>query len=93
MSYRLVQRVTRVDIPENTGGFRLRSRRALNASPKLREQHRFIKGLFAWIGFPCVAVVGSLVRPRGTTGHWESRPRRVDLIHHCAAQGRNVSWI
>jgi glycosyltransferase involved in cell wall biosynthesis len=32
------------------------SRRALDALLKLREQHRFMKGLFAWIGFPAIAV-------------------------------------
>lgn len=55
--YRLVRHVTRVDIPEDAGDFRLLSRRALNALLELREQHRFMKGLFAWIGFPSMAVM------------------------------------
>jgi len=50
--YRLMQRVGRVHIPENVGDFRLLSRRALDALLQLREKHRFMKGLFAWIGFP-----------------------------------------
>ncbi|MRR06874.1 MAG: glycosyltransferase [Deltaproteobacteria bacterium] len=50
--YRLMQRVGRVHIPENVGDFRLLSRRALDSLLLLREQHRFMKGLFAWIGFP-----------------------------------------
>jgi glycosyltransferase involved in cell wall biosynthesis len=50
--YHLIQRVSRVPIPRDTGDFRLLSRRAVNALGKLREQHRFMKGLFAWIGFP-----------------------------------------
>lgn len=50
--YRLMQRVGRVHIPENVGDYRLLSRRALDALLQLREQHRFMKGLFAWIGFP-----------------------------------------
>jgi glycosyltransferase involved in cell wall biosynthesis len=54
--YRLIQRVSHVRIPPNTGDFRLLSRRALVALGKLREQHRFMKGLFAWIGFPQVSV-------------------------------------
>lgn len=57
MFYRLLRRVTRVDIPENTGDFRLLSRRALDALSELREYHRFMKGLFAWIGYPAVAVM------------------------------------
>lgn len=54
--YRLIQRAGRVHIPQDTGDFRLLSRRAMVALSKLREQHRFMKGLFAWIGYPQVAV-------------------------------------
>jgi glycosyltransferase involved in cell wall biosynthesis len=54
--YRLIQRMSRVEIPPDTGDFRLLSRRSLDALKQLREQHRFMKGLFAWIGFPQVAV-------------------------------------
>lgn len=54
--YLAVQRVGRFEIPADTGDFRLISRRALDALLTLREQHRFMKGLFAWVGFPSVAV-------------------------------------
>jgi glycosyltransferase involved in cell wall biosynthesis len=54
--YRLIQKVSRVRIPEDTGDFRLLSRRAVEAINQLREQHRFMKGLFAWIGYPQKAV-------------------------------------
>jgi len=54
--YRLMQRVGRVRIPENVGDFRLLSRRAVDALLQLREQHRFMKGLFTWIGFPQIGV-------------------------------------
>ncbi|MDD2336671.1 MAG: glycosyltransferase family 2 protein [Geobacteraceae bacterium] len=54
--YRLMQRVGRVRIPENVGDYRLLSRRAVDALLQLREQHRFMKGLFAWIGFPQIGV-------------------------------------
>ena len=54
--YRLIQASTRVKIPADTGDFRLLSRRAIDALNKLREQHRFMKGLYAWIGFPQKAV-------------------------------------
>jgi glycosyltransferase involved in cell wall biosynthesis len=50
--YRLIKQVSRVDIPKDTGDFRLMSRRAVQALVTLREEHRFMKGLFAWIGFP-----------------------------------------
>ncbi len=54
--YRVIQRVSRVKIPADTGDFRLLSRRAVDALTKLREHHRFMKGLFAWIGYPQTAV-------------------------------------
>ncbi|PCJ00238.1 MAG: glycosyl transferase family 2 [Alphaproteobacteria bacterium] len=44
-----------VDIPKNTGDFRLMNRRSIDALVQLREKHRFMKGLFAWIGFKQVA--------------------------------------
>jgi glycosyltransferase involved in cell wall biosynthesis len=49
--YRLMQKLGEVKIPEDTGDFRLLSRRAVNALNSLGEQHRFMKGLFAWIGY------------------------------------------
>lgn len=50
--YYFIRRITRVNIPQNAGDFRLLSRRAVDSLKQLREQHRFMKGLFAWIGFP-----------------------------------------
>lgn len=54
--YRVMHKVSRVNIPEDAGDFRLLSRRAVDALHGLREQHRFMKGMFAWIGFPQKAV-------------------------------------
>jgi glycosyltransferase involved in cell wall biosynthesis len=54
--YRLIQMVSRVNIPEDAGDYRLLSRRALDSLKQLREQHRFMKGLFTWIGYPQKAV-------------------------------------
>lgn len=54
--YRIIQKLSRVRIPEDTGDYRLLSRRAVDALGQLREQHRFMKGLFAWIGYPQKAV-------------------------------------
>ncbi|HVZ08108.1 glycosyltransferase family 2 protein [Rhodopila sp.] len=55
--YRLMQRIGGVPMPRDTGDFRLMSRRAVDALLRLREHHRFMKGLFAWIGFPSKAVL------------------------------------
>ncbi|HEX23252.1 MAG TPA: glycosyltransferase [Chromatiales bacterium] len=54
--YRIMQRISRVQIPVDTGDFRLLSRRAVDALSGLRERHRFMKGLFAWIGYPQKAI-------------------------------------
>lgn len=50
--YRLLNRMSRFEIPEDTGDFRLMSRRALDALKQLPERQRYMKGLFAWVGFP-----------------------------------------
>ncbi len=55
--YRLMAGVGDVAMPRDTGDFRLMSRRAVDALGQLRERHRFMKGLFAWIGFPSRAVL------------------------------------
>jgi len=49
--YRIINRLSDVPIPVDTGDFRLLSRRAVNALNDLPERNRFMKGLFAWIGF------------------------------------------
>jgi glycosyltransferase involved in cell wall biosynthesis len=54
--YRLMQHLGQVQLPPNTGDFRLISRRVVDALGRMREHHRFMKGLFAWVGFPSVAV-------------------------------------
>ena len=50
--YLLIEKISGVPIPRNTGDFRLLSRRALTELAKLRESHRFLRGLVPWIGFP-----------------------------------------
>lgn len=54
--YKVINFISAVDIPVNTGDFRLMNRRSLDALLKLRENHRFMKGLFAWIGFKQIAL-------------------------------------
>jgi len=50
--YRVIGRLGTVPIPEDVGDFRLLSRRAVAALRRLPERSRFMKGLFAWIGYP-----------------------------------------
>jgi polyisoprenyl-phosphate glycosyltransferase len=54
--YRVANVFAQPPVPVDTGDFRLLSRRAVDALKLLREQHRFMKGLFAWIGYPQVAI-------------------------------------
>jgi glycosyltransferase involved in cell wall biosynthesis len=54
--YRVIGRLSHTPIPADTGDFRLLSPRALAALRQLRERHRFMKGLFGWVGFRSVAV-------------------------------------
>jgi dolichol-phosphate mannosyltransferase len=54
--YRLIRRLTAVDIPPDTGDFRLLDRRVVNTLVQLREHHRFMRGLSAWVGYEQVAV-------------------------------------
>jgi glycosyltransferase involved in cell wall biosynthesis len=49
--YRFHNKISRPAIPENVGDFRLIDRRAVDALKTLHEHHRFMKGLFAWVGF------------------------------------------
>jgi len=55
--YRLMRHTGRVALPVDTGDFRLMSRRVVDAVAQFREQHRFMKGLFAWVGFPTATVL------------------------------------
>src|SRR5260221_213876 len=48
--YRLLDRLIDIDIPRDTGDFRLLTRRALNILLQMPEQHRFIRGMVSWIG-------------------------------------------
>ncbi len=54
--YRLLKRITDVEIPVDTGDFRLMDRRVVLAMRQLREQHRFMRGLSSWVGFKQIGV-------------------------------------
>ena len=54
--YRLIARITSVEIPRDTGDFRLLDRRVVETLVTMREHHRFMRGLSAWVGFRQEAV-------------------------------------
>ena len=64
--YRLFNWMSDTPIPHNVGDFRLIDRRVVLALRELPERGRFMKGLFAWVGFPAVAV--PYVRPARVLG-------------------------
>lgn len=49
--YRMILRITDVKIPLDTGDFRLMDRKVVNVINNMRERHRFLRGMSAWIGF------------------------------------------
>jgi polyisoprenyl-phosphate glycosyltransferase len=49
--YRLIYRITDVKIPLDTGDFRLIDRKVVNVLNHMRERHRFLRGMSAWVGF------------------------------------------
>lgn len=49
--YRLIYRITDVDIPLDTGDFRLLDRKVVNVIGQMRERHRFLRGMSVWVGF------------------------------------------
>ena len=54
--YRLLRQLTRVDIPPDTGDFRLIDRKVLDAFKRMPERDRFVRGMFGWLGFRQTAV-------------------------------------
>lgn len=78
--YRLLSKLAEIDIPLDTGDFRLMSRRALDALLSLPEQARFIRGMVAWIGFRQVPIAYDRAeRHAGETKYPLSRMMRLAL--------------
>ena len=54
--YRMIHRITDVQIPVDTGDFRLMDRKVVDVLKQMRERHRFPRGMSAWVGFRQVGV-------------------------------------
>ncbi len=66
--YRLIYRITDVDIPLDTGDFRLLDRKIVNILCQMGERHRFLRGMTSWIGFRQIGVpYKRAARMTGTT--------------------------
>lgn len=68
--HRIIQRVGKFTIPQDAGDFRILSRRAVNALNTFKEHHRFMKGLFAWIGFKQKSVLYKRDSRRAGKSKW-----------------------
>lgn len=49
--YRIIYRITDVNIPRDTGDFRLIDRKVIDVLKQMRERHRFLRGMSVWVGF------------------------------------------
>jgi dolichol-phosphate mannosyltransferase len=54
--YRLIHAITNVNIPLDTGDFRLMDEKVVAVMKQMREKHRFLRGMSAWVGFKQVGV-------------------------------------
>jgi dolichol-phosphate mannosyltransferase len=54
--YRLIYKITDVNIPLDTGDFRLMDRKVVAVMDKMREKHRFLRGMSSWVGFRQIGV-------------------------------------
>jgi len=54
--YRIIYKITDVDIPVDTGDFRLLDRKVVNVLKTMKEHHRFLRGMGAWVGFRQIGV-------------------------------------
>ena len=51
MFYRIIYKITDIDIPMDTGDFRLMDRKVVDALKMMHEKHRFMRGMSVWVGF------------------------------------------
>lgn len=65
--YRLHNMVSKISLPEDVGDYRLMDRQVVDALRQLPESERFMKGLFAWVGFRCCTV--QYTREARAAGH------------------------
>jgi polyisoprenyl-phosphate glycosyltransferase len=71
--YAIINRLSEVEIPAQVGDFRLFSRRAVDALNALPERNRFMKGLFAWIGYKQVTLTYDRHPREAGTTKWAYR--------------------
>ena len=73
--YRLHNRISNIQLPEDVGDYRLLGRKVVDAVMRLPERHRFMKGIFAWVGFNVATV--TYTRPQRAAGVTKFSPWRL----------------
>jgi len=71
--YQLMRKIAHIDIPANAGDFRLMDRKVVNALVNTQERARFMKGLYAWVGFSSKAVVFEVADRQAGKSQWHFR--------------------
>jgi dolichol-phosphate mannosyltransferase len=86
--YRIIYRITDVNIPLDTGDFRLMDRKVINQMKTMREHHRFIRGLVSWVGFKQTGVY--YVRQERFAGETKYPLRRMVRLAITAITGFSI---
>lgn len=68
--YWLMRKLTKIDVPNNAGDFRLLDRKVVDALNSFNERTRFMKGLYAWVGFKKIAVPYEVQERAAGTSSW-----------------------
>lgn len=68
--YWLMQKITSIDIPNNAGDFRLMDRKIIEALKQFPERTRFMKGLYAWVGYKKIGVPFEVQRRAAGKSSW-----------------------
>jgi len=76
--YRIIYKMTDVNIPLDVGDFRLLDRKVVNILVKMREHHRFLRGMSAWVGFRQIGV--PYKRAARYAGHTKYPYRKMILL-------------
>ncbi|MFM2155597.1 MAG: putative b-glycosyltransferase, Glycosyltransferase Family 2 protein [Bacteroidota bacterium] len=78
--YRLLKKITTINIPLDTGDFRIISRKVINVLKQMPEQQKFLRGQIAWVGFRQTAVEYQREeRNAGTSGYTVKKMMRLAM--------------
>ena len=78
--YKVFRFLSKTDAPANAGDFRLIDRKVIDALKKVRELHRFMRGLTSWVGFKQCAV------------EYERAPRHAGTTKYPVWKSLNLAW-